>query len=717
MQDDEKVNILVVDDLPEKLLVIDTILAGLGENVVAARSGREALRQLLDREFAVILLDVYMPDMNGLETAAMIRSRRQTAHTPIIFITAFTDDIHTAQGYSLGAVDYIFSPVVPEILRTKVGVFVELYKKTRQVRRQAEEHVALAREQAARAAAEEATRRSTFLAEASGVLTKSLDYDATLRGLARVLVPFLSDFAAVTVVDERNGEWKTLVAWIDPTTGRRKRAAPTREGLTTALGNEIRRVLASGDTVLIPERANRGAAVDGGSVIEFVVDGMVVPVKSAVVLPLEARGRVFGTLALARGSADRPFGSDDLILAEDVAARAAIAIDNARLYRDIQEDDRRKNEFLAMLAHELRNPLAPIRNSVMILRQFGLKDEDLNWAIDVISRQVEQMVRLVDDLLDVSRISGGKIRLNLAPVAVSEVVEIAAETSRPLIEARKHELVCELPPHPLYINADKARISQVLANLLNNAAKYTADGGKIVLTVAGEEGVAVFRVRDSGIGIPAEMLSKVFDLFTQVDRSLDRSQGGLGIGLTLVRRLAELHGGSVEARSEGLGRGSEFFLRIPTLVVEPPRNADRVRGLDAKRSSPARILIVDDNVDSAKSLSRLLQLSGHQVTMAADGPEALRQAEATDPEIVLLDIGLPGMDGYQVARTLRERADSERVVLVALTGYGREEDRRRSREVGFDHHLVKPVDIDALLALIESQRRLSAPPVSPSMRI
>ena len=718
---EEKADILVVDDLPEKLLVIETILEGLGQNIVAARSGREALRHLLDREFAVILLDVNMPDMDGLETAAMIRSRRQTSLTPIIFITAFGDEMHSAQGYSLGAVDYIYSPVVPEILRTKVGVFVDLYKKTQQVKRQAEERVALAREQAARAAAEEATRRSAFLAEASKVLTRSLDYDATLRGLARVSVPALGDLAAVTVVDDRSGSWETLIAWDDPADGAPREASVGEAGLDPALRETIRRVLESGHSESLPELPRRPdedgepSATPGTGLI---IEGTSVEVGGAMTIPLEARGRALGAVTLIAGHSGRRFGPEDRTLAEDLAARAAIAIDNARLYRAIREDDRRKNEFLAMLAHELRNPLAPIRNAVEIIQRLGLKDGDLGWAGDVIARQVEQMVRLVDDLLDISRITGGKIQLRKEPIDVASVVTHALETSRPLIGARNHTLSVDLPREPVWIEADRARLSQVLANVLNNAAKYTGDGGEIALAVDREGHEAVFRVRDSGIGIPPEMLSQVFDLFTQVDRSLDRSEGGLGIGLTLVRRLIEMHGGSAHARSEGPGRGSEFILRLPALPevglrIDGHRPSPAGAGLrdgepagdrDRRGTSPFRILIVDDNADSARSLARLLRLSGHEVNTAGDGPGALREIEATHPDFVLLDIGLPGMDGYEVARSIREGRDSGRPVLVAVTGYGQEEDRRRSREAGFDYHFVKPVELDTLFSLLESHQ-------------
>ena len=288
------------------------------------------------------------------------------------------------------------------------------------------------------------------------------------------------------------------------------------------------------------------------------------------------------------------------------------------------------------------------------------------------------------------------------------------ETSRPLIESKGLDLTTELPADPVWVEADRARLSQVLSNVLNNAAKYTAEGGRISLAVGSEAQEAIFRVRDTGVGIPAEMLPKVFDLFTQVDRSLDRSQGGLGIGLTLVRRLMELHGGSVQALSEGPGLGSEFVLRMPSIarVAAGAGAGDRAPSPDREPSECYRILIVDDNADSARSLSRLLRLSGHEVSTVHDGPAALEQIEALDPEFIFLDIGLPGMDGYEVARSIRRRSDAGGVVLVALTGYGREEDRRRSHDAGFDHHLVKPVELETLLTLIRSCREPAeaAPP-------
>jgi signal transduction histidine kinase/DNA-binding response OmpR family regulator len=711
MDNGEIVNILVVDDLPEKLMVYEAILQRLGQNLVTARSGREALRHLLEREFAVILLDVNMPDMDGFETAAMIRSHRQTAHTPIIFITAFGDEMNSAQGYSLGAVDYILSPVVPNILCTKVGVFVDLYKKTAQLQRQAEERVALAREQAARAAAEEATRHLAFLAEASTVLARSLEYREIPKGLARHCVPFLGDLCAVSLHDEEgpNG-WTTELAWVEPPGQSCLQATVPGEVPLPLLADLSRRVLVTGQAEFRAHFGSPATSPDQGTAGEP-GPGTRIPPHSAIVVPLRARGRFLGTIALARHDPARHYGPADLRLSRDLADRAAIAIDNARLYRDIQENDRRKNEFLAMLAHELRNPLAPIRNAVEVLRRLGLEDDNLAWANDVIARQVEQMVRLVDDLLDISRITGGKIQLRREPIDLATAVARAVETSHPLIDARGHQLSVALPAETLRVDADIMRIAQVISNVLNNAAKFTPEGGTIELKLGRVGGEAVLRVRDNGVGIATEMLPRVFDLFTQADRSLDRSQGGLGIGLTLARRLVELHGGIVQAFSDGANQGSEFVIRLPVLAEAPAAAVpQRTRPDEATDHARRRILIVDDHPDVTGSLARLLRLSGHEVRTALNGPTALEELTLYQPEIVLLDIGLPGMDGYEVAQLIRKQPGTEATVLIALTGYGQDDDRRRSREAGFDHHLVKPVDLDALLSLVSA-------PVSSAVEI
>jgi PAS domain S-box-containing protein len=364
---------------------------------------------------------------------------------------------------------------------------------------------------------------------------------------------------------------------------------------------------------------------------------------------------------------------------------------------ELSEADRRKSEFLAMLAHELRNPLAPIRNGVQILR-LGGDDRAVRAVSEMMDRQVGQMVRLVDDLLDVSRISRGKIELRMERVELASVVHHAVEAARSLYKSMNHDLTVSLPSQPIYLNGDPARLTQVVGNLLNNACKFTDKGGRIRLTVEREGEQTVIRVQDNGIGIATDQLPRIFDMFTQVDSSLERSTSGLGIGLSLVENLVEMHGGTVEVHSAGLGQGSEFVVCLPVLIETPKRPPD----LTVSEPTPTarRILVVDDNRDSAKSLAMLLKLTGHETHTAYDGLEAVAAAAALRPEVVLLDIGLPKLNGYEAARQLRQQPWGKGMVLVALTGLGQEEDRQRSEEVGFDAHMVKPIDIDGLQSLL-----------------
>lgn len=365
---------------------------------------------------------------------------------------------------------------------------------------------------------------------------------------------------------------------------------------------------------------------------------------------------------------------------------------------ELEAAGRAKDQFLAALAHELRNPLAPMLNVAEVLRGRGLDDKaHAQWGLDILDRQVRHLTRLVDDLLDVARISRGAIELRREPLALEKLVREAVETSRPAIEAKQHELSIALPAEPLWVEADAVRLSQVLVNLLNNAAKYSDPKSHIGLAVTHEGEEAIIRVRDTGMGIPGEILPRVFDLFAQGDMSLDRSQGGLGIGLSLVKRLVELHGGHVAAASAGPGQGSEFTVRLPRLAApplasEPPKTTTKLTG--------RRFLVVDDNADGAEGLALTLQMAGHEAQVAYDGPSALILAGQTPPDVVVLDIGLPGLDGYEVARRLRSELGLTQARLIALTGYGQEKDRQCSREAGFDHHLVKPVSGREILELL-----------------
>ena len=362
---------------------------------------------------------------------------------------------------------------------------------------------------------------------------------------------------------------------------------------------------------------------------------------------------------------------------------------------------RRKDEFLAMLSHELRSPLAPISNAVHLLRLQKHEDPLQLQARTIIERQVGQLKHLIDDLLEVSRITTGRVQLRLERNLLSSIVERAVETVNPLILQRGHALTVSQPPEPIWVQADAARLEQVLVNLLTNAGKYTDEAGQIWLTVHQEGNSAVLRVRDNGVGIAPQLLPRIFDLFTQADRSLDRSQGGLGIGLCLVQRLVELHGGSVSAHSV-LGQGSEFVVRLPALM--PSEAAAPLPAIETARAAgtSCSVLVVDDNVDAARSMAYLLELSGHKVEVAHDGVSALAAALAMQPDVVLLDIGLPGLSGWEVAMQIRQRASAKHVVLVALTGYGQETDRERSQNAGFDHHLVKPADFETVQKILAS---------------
>jgi PAS domain S-box-containing protein len=360
--------------------------------------------------------------------------------------------------------------------------------------------------------------------------------------------------------------------------------------------------------------------------------------------------------------------------------------------------DHRKDEFLAMLSHELRAPLAPIVSAVQILRLQDNEGLVERQACMIIERQVGQIKHLVDDLLEVSRITAGKVHFRSVPITFNSIVELAVEAVRPLVGWRHHQLSVVLPPDPIWLAADAARLEQAVVNLLTNAAKYTDEGGHIWLTLEREDGRAVLRVRDDGVGITAELLPRVFDLFTQEERSLDRAQGGLGIGLSLVRRLVELHGGTVDATSTR-GVGSEFVVRLP-MAPAPPATAGPPPARVAKVEQGCRVLIVDDSVDTTHSLALLLSTSGHQVRTAHDGPGALSALASEPANVVLMDIGLPGIDGYEVARRIRRQPGFAPVVLVAMTGYGQERDRQLAREAGFDHHLVKPADFDELLGIL-----------------
>lgn len=436
-----------------------------------------------------------------------------------------------------------------------------------------------------------------------------------------------------------------------------------------------------GQTVLLSQRLHQYLLPLRPHVAEDRFDFMQ---QSARIVPVIEKGAVCGTVSMI----------------EDVTERVADEAELRQRIEALREADHRKDEFLAMLAHELRNPLAPIRNALQLVRVISPSPgREVEKAHDIIERQVENLVRLVDDLLDVSRITTGKIKLQKEVVDLAGIVSRAIEGARPLIDGRRHSLEVAMSDDMPSVEGDSLRLAQVLWNLLNNAAKYTPEGGRIRLTVAREQDQVVVRVADTGMGIPAEMLPKVFNLFTQMERTLARSEGGLGIGLTLVRRLTEMHDGTVEAFSGGLGQGSEFVVRLP-VATGSPRTSPFGPNQRLVPPSGLRILVVDDNRDSAESLAMLLRLLGNDVRSVYDGRLAVEVAAACRPDVVLLDIGLPGLDGLQVCSILRKQAGTKQPLIVAMTGYGQEDDQRRSLEAGFDAHMVKPVDLETLQELL-----------------
>lgn len=425
------------------------------------------------------------------------------------------------------------------------------------------------------------------------------------------------------------------------------------------------------------------------------------PLRGWLAVPFVGRdGRNLGLIQLSDKLDGGEFTADDEAILAQLATITSVAIENARLYDGLRESDHRKNEFLAMLAHELRNPLAPVRNAVQILQLKGPPIPELQWARDVIDRQVHQMTRLVDDLMDVSRISRGKIELKREQIGLAEVVARAVETSRPLIDERGHEFVVTLPPQPIYVDADPTRLSQVLANLLNNAAKYTERGGRIDLTALAQGNEVAVSIKDSGIGIPRDKLPSVFEMFSQLQPAVERSQGGLGIGLSLTKRLVEMHGGTVEARSEGPTKGSEFIVRLPAALQEASAPATADPGILVRPPTSLRVLVVDDNRDSAESWAMMLRLMGNEVCTGYDGEEAVRAAGEFQPHVALLDIGLPKIDGYDACRRIRQQPWGKSMILIAVTGWGQDDDKRKAEEAGFDRHVVKPFAPTSLMQLL-----------------
>jgi PAS domain S-box-containing protein len=857
-----KVNILLVDDRADKLLALEAILGDLGENLVKATSGREALKKLLETDFAVILLDVNMPGMDGFETAALIRQRERSEKTPIIFFTALHDnDAVVARSYSLGAVDFIKTPVVPEILRSKVLVFVDLFKKTEQVKVQAEQmrllqekehrtalaaaedrleaetkrnrfftlavdmlaiagfdgffkqlnpawertlgfteselkarpyiefvheedrqatadHLArccsvdfaershgadstyfenryrhkdgtwrwlgwtaapfaeeglvyifarditerkvaeeerlhLIREQAARAAAEAAERRAAFLSEAGITLASSLDYDTTLSRLVHLSVPFLADVCFIDVRDESGKIRRVEAAAADPSrdalTKRLVQWAPAPESEAPPA-----RVLRTRESFLAPEVTPEVLAAlapdeEGARVLDQL------RLRSLRVVPLIARGRALGALTFVSTDPGRQYDRTDLQLAEELGRRAALAADNAALYKASQEArlgaekaNRAKDEFLATLSHELRTPLTPILGWTVMLRSGNLDQAGILRGLEVIERNVRVQTQLIEDLLDVSRIVTGKLRVEVRPIELVPVIEAGLEAVRPSADAKDIQVVVDLEPRDARVLGDPDRLQQVVWNLASNAVKFTPRGGRVNVALRQTDSHVVLTVTDTGKGIPADFLPHVFERFRQADSTSTRKYGGLGLGLAIVRHLVELHGGTVSAESAGPDQGAVFTVRLPLLeAARPP--AERGAGSAAAPEAGApvtldgvRVLLVDDETDSREFLSMSLRECGAHVTALGSAEEAVKALQTHRPDVLVSDIGLPGEDGYALIRRVRALGAERggQVPAAALTAYAKGEDTTRALSAGYQVHLPKPVEPAELAAAV-----------------
>jgi PAS domain S-box-containing protein len=639
---DSKANILLVDDSAANLLVLGALLGGLDVNLVEARSGEEALQRIQSDEFAVVLLDVFMPEMDGFETAKRLRDDNRSRHIPIIFLTAADIDREQFEsGYALGAVDFLIKPLLPVVLQAKVRGFVELFEEKRRTRREAE---------LLRLLVEGASDYAIFRLDAEGYVS------SWNVGAERI-----KQYHANEIIGQHFSRFYPQEA-VD-------RGWPAHE--------------------LKVARAEGRFEDEGWRVRK---DGTQFWANVVITALRDESGYLRGFSKITRDMTERKKAEE--------SARRLVAETTARGLAE--ENERRKDEFLATLAHELRNPLAAIRNSLQVLKMPRLDAPAAQQTREMMERQVHHLVRLVDDLLDVSRVMRGKIELRKELVELATVIARAVETAKPLIETQGHELSISVPAESLLVDADPVRLAQVIGNLLTNSARYSEPNGQIWLSARQEGEQAVLTVRDAGIGIAPDMLPHVFELFVQADHSTSKAHGGLGIGLTLVKNLVEMHGGNVEASSAGLGQGCEFVVRLPLQKQASPTIQEDIVPRPETTSAGHRLLVVDDNQDAALTLAMLLRLSGHEVQVAHRGARALEIAASFQPDLVFLDLGMPGMDGYQVARKMREIPGMEKAVLAALTGWGQKEDLRRTAEAGFDHHLVKPPEPELLEDLLGS---------------
>ena len=680
---DPELAILIVDDRPDKLLALSAALADVCPQVVTADSGRSALRRLLERDFAVILLDVNMPGMDGFETAALIRQRKNSQYTPIIFITAYGDDMHLVRGYSLGAVDYILAPIVPEVLRTKVTVFLDLYKKTRQVERQAER---------LRQRAEQLHR----LTEASLAIHSAFSMDKMLEIITDTAREIIGAHRATTVTS-----WDENWSRCQKTVSLSPEYEPRRGALLPANGSELFALWAALDR---PRRltADQLAAHPAWQALgKSLWDSPQAP-PDWLAAPLSGRdGRTIGLIHLCRKHAGE-FTADDEALVLQLAQMASIAIENI-LNSEAREANRIKDEFLATLSHELRTPLTAMLGWTQLLRTGQLSPDESAHGLEIVERNVMAQAKLIDDLLDVSRIITGKLRLGIRPLSLVAVVDAALDVVRPSASAKGVQLESVFDDDVHQMTGDPDRLQQVVWNLLVNAIKFTPSGGRVRVRLQREGSHAQIEVSDTGEGINPEFLPHIFDRFRQADSSSRRTHGGLGLGLAIVRHVVELHGGQVSAASDGPGRGATFVVRLPVAAVagdgheprlEPAAPRTPIAPQAAADLTGVRVLVVDDEPDGREMIGKVLRLYGAEVELASTVREALSMFDQSPPDVLVSDIGMPGQDGYDLIRLVRQLPAGRggRVPAMALTAFAREEDRLRAMSSGFQMHVSKPVE-------------------------
>jgi len=667
---DDSVKLLLVDDEERNLDALESILATCSCSFVRARSAEEALLALLKHDFAALILDIKMPGTSGLELARLIKARKRNRHVPILFLTAqMLEERDVLYAYDVGAVDYLSKPINPSILRSKVTVFIDLFRSNRALVQEIERRERV--EEELRTAKEELESR---VLERTAELAKA-NHD--IRDSEARLSAILQNTSALIYLVDADNHFLHINRQFEELIGK------TNDEVK---GRSLYEVL-SEDFALTLD-ANHRRVLTEQTAIEFeeiIADHRDIRVYASVKAPLFSGDQPSAIVGVSTDITDRKSLEDAL-----------------------RQADRRKDEFLATLAHELRNPIAPIRYAVQVMNLKGPTTTEVRWAIDVIERQTKHMARLIDDLLDVNRITRNMLELRKERVTLGAVINAAVETSRPLLERSGCELTVTIPASVIDVEADVVRLAQVFSNLLNNSAKYAKSErgeGRVWLSVEPRATTVAVTIKDNGIGIVPAMLPRIFDMFTQVGRSLEQSEGGLGIGLSLAKRLVEMHGGTIEASSEGSGKGSQFVVTLP-LAVGAAIPQDVAPTVSKGGRAGKRILIADDNADVVEAFEVMLRMFGHEVEVAHDGFQALEIAERYKPEVIVLDIGMPQLNGYDTARRIRQLPGSENSVLIALTGWGDEKDRRKAEEAGFDVHLVKPVDpvtLSNLLDTIEPQ--------------